>query len=368
MAWVYSEKLKAETGNGWSDEPEPSTAALAVASPADILTAGGIQRAPEVVELAAAAGLDLAAAAVVLIKESGGGYNVFGHDHVPTGGAYVPGSPVTQQSYDSYHAAVLAGKAGRQGVGPTQLTYWALQDEADSIGGCWNWTCNITIGFKTLAGLIRANGLRNGFRAFNGSGPAAEAYAADSMAKYAVWATRLGVTPGGGGAVDDMTPEEDQRLSDIWQQLLGTYPAWGGGMTDANHTPYDLVQYALRGNVQLTQLTLMAQQLLQAKQAPSQVKIDVDRLAQRLHEKAASLSGEITTVSFWKAVGERAAKSFAGSLVTLFGAGPLNVLHIDYQTTLGLAAGAALISVLMSVASSTVATPASPSLIKGGNS
>lgn len=29
MAWVYSEELKAQTGNGWSEEPEPQTSKMA---------------------------------------------------------------------------------------------------------------------------------------------------------------------------------------------------------------------------------------------------------------------------------------------------------------------------------------------------
>lgn len=29
MAWVYSEELKAKTGNGWSEEPEPVTSKMA---------------------------------------------------------------------------------------------------------------------------------------------------------------------------------------------------------------------------------------------------------------------------------------------------------------------------------------------------
>ena len=62
----------------------------------DVLSAGGILRAPEVVELAAAARLDLAAAATMLVKESSGGHNVWGHDAVPTGGNYVKGAEVTQ--------------------------------------------------------------------------------------------------------------------------------------------------------------------------------------------------------------------------------------------------------------------------------
>jgi hypothetical protein len=46
-----------------------------------VLAAHGILRAADVVRLARAAGLDLAAAATMLEKESSGGSNVFGHDH-----------------------------------------------------------------------------------------------------------------------------------------------------------------------------------------------------------------------------------------------------------------------------------------------
>jgi hypothetical protein len=65
----------------------------------DVLTQGGVLRAIEVVEIAATARLDLAAAATLLMKESGGGRNVWGHDNVATGGNYVKGAPVTQEAY-----------------------------------------------------------------------------------------------------------------------------------------------------------------------------------------------------------------------------------------------------------------------------
>ena len=48
----------------------------------DVLSRGGILRAPEVVDLTAAAGLDLAAAATLLAIESNGGRNVWGSDGV----------------------------------------------------------------------------------------------------------------------------------------------------------------------------------------------------------------------------------------------------------------------------------------------
>jgi hypothetical protein len=154
-----------------------------------VLEKNGTLRAAEVIELAALAGLELAAAATLLEKESGGGRNVFGHDGVDTGGFYTKGGPVTKAAYVLYreHRAEL----GAQGVGPTQLTYPPFQDRADAQGGCWDWRVNTRVGFDILSGLIKAKGVRSGFRAYNGSGPAAEAYADDAMKKLRVWRERL---------------------------------------------------------------------------------------------------------------------------------------------------------------------------------
>jgi peptidoglycan hydrolase-like protein with peptidoglycan-binding domain len=168
-----------------------------------VLAAHGILRAAEVVQLARQAGLDLAAAATMLEKESGGGHNVFGHDKVNTGGIYVPGQPVTKEVFLRYKAARQRGEIGPQGVGPTQLTLPAFQDQADREGGCFDWTVNVKVGFGILAGEIRQHGVRDGFRAYNGSGDAAEKYAADAMQKLAVWQTRLG---GSAGPAPDVIP------------------------------------------------------------------------------------------------------------------------------------------------------------------
>jgi Putative lactococcus lactis phage r1t holin len=351
-------------GNGWVEKDhdvEPETTLLAAAGPADILAAGGILRAPEVVELAAAAGLDLAAAAVVLIKESGGGRNVWGHDNVPTGGAYVKGAPVTEQAYQAYLAAVNAGRAGRNGCGPMQLTWSGYQQQADQLGGCWDWRCNVTVGFQALAQHIRNSGMRGGFRDYNGSGPAAEAYADNAMAQYLVWATRLG-TP---------EPEDDMACS-VWDRREGP---WAGGISNipdpVNGEEYDLFEYVKRNNVTTYQTALMVQELRDRPQVKQQLNVDVDRLATRLsaHPAIQSLvGGDLGTVSFWKGAGERALKSFAGFAVTLFGAGPLDVLHTDWEHVLGLSAGAAVVSLLMSLASAQVGTAGSPSLVKEGNS
>jgi hypothetical protein len=162
---------------------------------AEVLAKHGTQRAAEVVELAAAAKLELPAAATLLEKESGGGRNVWGHDNVDTGGHYVKGAEVTKEAYLNYKADRARGRIGAQGVGPTQLTFKGFQDRADTRGGCYDWRVNCSVGFEILAGLIKANGVHDGFRAYNGSGEAAERYADDAIEKLGVWRFRLGGTP-----------------------------------------------------------------------------------------------------------------------------------------------------------------------------
>jgi Putative peptidoglycan binding domain len=162
-------------------------------SAVDVLTAHGIQRAADVVAVAAAARLELAAAATLLEKESGGGHNVWGHDPVPTGGHYVKGTEVTKPAYLAYK--IDRARLGSQGVGPTQLTWRGFQDLADRRGGCWDWRVNCAVGFEILAEHVRSVGLHDGFRAYNGSGPAAQAYADDAQEKLAVWRSRLAALP-----------------------------------------------------------------------------------------------------------------------------------------------------------------------------
>jgi hypothetical protein len=155
----------------------------------EVLTTNGIQRAAEVVELAAVAGLELAAAATLLEKESSGGFNIFGHDDVKTGGFYVKGGEVTEEAYQRYKAHRT--QLGAQGVGPTQLTWPGFQDRADALGGCYQWNVNASVGFGILAGYIRAQGVYDAFRAYNG----ADKYAEDAVSRLAVWRSRLGGTP-----------------------------------------------------------------------------------------------------------------------------------------------------------------------------
>jgi len=147
----------------------------------DVLCRGGILRAAEVVDLAAAAGLDLAAAATLLAIESHGGRNAWGSDGMSTGGIYVKGSEVTQAAYLRYKAA--RSRLGAQGVGPTQLTSPGLQDRADARGGAWDWRVNCAVGFEVLAEFVVRFGLRGGFRAYNGTA----AYADAAIRRHAEW-------------------------------------------------------------------------------------------------------------------------------------------------------------------------------------
>ncbi|MFC4943654.1 hypothetical protein [Pseudonocardia sp. GCM10023141] len=191
-----------------------------MASSADVLAANGILRAADVVWLAAQEGLELAAAATMLQKETGGGRNVWGSAGVSTGGVYVKGSEVTQSAYLNYKA--IRAQIGNQGVGPCQLTATTYQNQADAIGGCWDPIASITIGFRALAGMIRANGLRNGFRAYNGSGPAAECYADDSAAVYNRWRGLLAGSVGGPAGPGPTTPgnrRKDEPVAPIPLQV-----------------------------------------------------------------------------------------------------------------------------------------------------
>lgn len=64
---------------------------------------------------------------------------------------------------------------------------------------------------------------------------------------------------------------------------------------------------------------------------------------------------------FWIAAGERAVKTFAQSLVALFAAG-VTILNIDWQQGLAVAATAAVVSLLTSVASVRLGQFEGPSL------
>lgn len=162
-------------------------------SPKDLLLSqamrlGGIVFPRLTLEAARNAKMPLALACAFLEQETAGGHNVFGHDPTIFGGA----GEVTKQKYLAYkERRGPEGRGGMQGVGPMQLTFWSIQDEADARGGCWSPRINMEVGFVHAKASIQRNGLRTGIRAYNGSGPAAERYADQVLHRLAAWEKRL---------------------------------------------------------------------------------------------------------------------------------------------------------------------------------
>lgn len=138
-------------------------------------------------------GLPLACA--LLEQESGGGRNVWGHDPAPNGGTSSwGGQSVSRGGYLAYRARRGShGQGGMQGVGPCQLTYYSYQDRADQQGGCWEPRANMFVGLSDLASQIVGHGHREGIRAYNGTGAAAERYADSVLALERKWTGLLDV-------------------------------------------------------------------------------------------------------------------------------------------------------------------------------
>ena len=165
------------------------------ASLAEQLARLGILMPAECLTAARAAKLPLHLAASLLIQESGGGRNVYGHDPTIFSGGPGHGQPneVTEANYKEYlRLRGAKGEGGMQGVGPCQLTWWSYQDEADNLGGCWDPLTNMKVGFGRLADNIRRYGMHPGIKAYNGSGPAADAYATEVIARAEDFKLKLG--------------------------------------------------------------------------------------------------------------------------------------------------------------------------------
>lgn len=134
------------------------------------------------VEEADRAGISLSLACAVLMQESAGGHNVFGHDPVRN----IRGGQVTRARYELYRRQRKAG-LGMQGVGPCQLTWWEFQDAADKLGGCWKPRYNIRVGFTRLGQLIKEHGKNVGIARYNGTGNQANTYSREVRAREAHW-------------------------------------------------------------------------------------------------------------------------------------------------------------------------------------
>jgi hypothetical protein len=129
------------------------------------------------------AGLGYAAACALLMQETGGGRNVYGHD--PT--IFIGAGEVTEANYAEYKA--LRDSTGKsQGVGPTQLTWKGYQDQADALGGCWKPLINMLVGFGIIVGYQKAGlSWHETWKRYNGS----DAYADQMVTRQAQWKALL---------------------------------------------------------------------------------------------------------------------------------------------------------------------------------
>jgi hypothetical protein len=69
------------------------------------------------------------------------------------------------------------------------------------------------------------------------------------------------------------------------------------------------------------------------------------------------------TTEFWARSAERAIKTAAQTAVSLLGANAVDVLSVDWAQIASVSAGAAVVSVLTSIAGTRIGDPADPSLV-----
>jgi hypothetical protein len=179
---AYAARLRHHFATQRVPAPAPANGTLSAA-----IRAHGGRYAKELVREAQRSRVPLALACAIVEKETGF-QNVYGHDPVRNPVKSPPGGllAVTHANYRDY-LGHRRGGLGNQGVGPMQLTSPGLQDRADVLGGCWLPGPNIRVGLEFLAGNIKRLGLRPGVVAYNGSGPAAQRYAADVLARARAW-------------------------------------------------------------------------------------------------------------------------------------------------------------------------------------
>jgi hypothetical protein len=106
---------------------------------------------------------------------------------------------VTAENYAAYlgeRDAFLNDPAiGRRsnGVGPAQLTWYGLQDEADRLGGCWDPYANCLVAFRILRAHREAQGnWTDAFHRYNGLDKPRSQYAEPVNADRLRWRKLLG--------------------------------------------------------------------------------------------------------------------------------------------------------------------------------
>ena len=133
-------------------------------------------------------------AGFALVQKETNFRNVFGHDPVRSIPISWRGTTVTKDKYLTYKRNRQNG-LGMQGVGPTQLTWYTFQDDADRLGGCWVPKHNIRVGIHHFASLYKGfrrshsqrNALRLAAQNYNGTGSAAVSYGWDFLRQYDRW-------------------------------------------------------------------------------------------------------------------------------------------------------------------------------------
>jgi len=74
------------------------------------------------------------------------------------------------------------------------------------------------------------------------------------------------------------------------------------------------------------------------------------------------------TAAFWTGAFDRAIKSFAQMLLVLWGASDVfNIFEVNWVQTLGIGAGALVVSLLTSIISAPVGDRGTTSVMRGGN-
>lgn len=207
----------------------------------DVMRAQGVRNPEVTAEACRRTGLDPAVGIVKVLMETSGGAlpgqpMVWGHDRTDPQGTYTKGGPVTEQNVRAY----LAGPArngNRQGCGDAQLTSAEYQDRGMALGGMWLPLPNQQSGATGLAALQQRYGIRDGFRRYNGSGPAAEAYADKAMLRYErARAAMGGITAVGAAPVGSQTvvregARDNAVVRAVQDKLRTNYRLYAGNLS-----------------------------------------------------------------------------------------------------------------------------------------
>lgn len=190
-----------------------------MATPAEILAAGGLTNADLIVQAASATGLPLPILAAMVQKESGG-QNVYGHDAdgvfstlygsvTVEGVTYGKGAniPVTQSNFAEFRRQVIDNGKTSNGVGPCQITYWGFFAQNPTYE-FWDALQNLKFGADLvksyLAGDTSDASISAAGARYNGGttpGEKALAYGADLLTKTNAWRAKLASASDIGGSM-----------------------------------------------------------------------------------------------------------------------------------------------------------------------